>query len=88
MRIKIRFVRMRIPCGRHQFDSIRIECAFDPDKCARVDTPRVPDHSLVRWEVMIGSMEGKVEEEGQQVSKMRKIVPENYLQKEEETCEI
>ena len=39
MRIEIRFVRMRIPCGRRRFDSIRIECAFDPDKCARVDTP-------------------------------------------------
>ena len=39
MRIEIRFARMRIPCGRHRFDSIRIECAFDPDKCARVDTP-------------------------------------------------
>ena len=41
MRIEIRFVRMRIPCGRRRFDSIRIECAFDPDKCARVDTPIV-----------------------------------------------
>ena len=39
MRIEIRFVRMRIPRGRRRFDSIRIECAFNPDKCARVDTP-------------------------------------------------
>ena len=49
---------------------------------------RVPDHSLVQWEVMVGSMEVKVEEEGQQVGKVRKIVPENYLQKEEEKSEI
>ena len=43
MRIEIRIVRMRIPCGRNRFDSIRIECAFDPDKCTRVDTPSVAD---------------------------------------------
>ena len=40
MRIEICIVRMRIPCGRNRFDSIRIECAFDPDKCTRVDTPK------------------------------------------------
>ena len=33
-------------------------------------------------------MEVKVEEEGQQVRKMRKIVPEIYRQKEEEKSEI
>ena len=37
---------------------------------------------------LVGSMEVKVEEEGQQVGKMRKIVPENYLQKEVEKSEI
>ena len=54
------------------------------------EVARVPDHSLVQWEVVVGSMEVKVEEEGQQVGKMkvRKIVPENYLQKEEEKSEI
>ena len=41
MQIEIWFVRMRIPCGRHRFDSILIECAFDPDMCARVDTPSI-----------------------------------------------
>ena len=48
----------------------------------------MPDHSLIQWEVMVGSMEVKVEEEGQQVGKMRMIVPENYLQKEVEKSEI
>ena len=43
----------------------------------------MPDHSLVQWEVVVGSMEVKVEEEGQQVGKMRKIVPQNYLQKKD-----
>ena len=32
----------------------------------------VPDQSLVQWELVV-----KEEEEGQQVGKMRKIVPEN-----------
>ena len=48
----------------------------------------MPDHSLVQWEVVVDSMEVKVEEEGQQVGEMRKIVPENYLQKEVEKSEI
>ena len=41
----------------------------------------MPDHSLVQWEVMVGSMEVKVEEEGQQVGTMRKIVPEKTCRK-------
>ena len=48
----------------------------------------MPDHSLVQWEVVVGSIGVKVEEEGQQVRKMRKIVPEIYRQKEEEKSEI
>ena len=63
-----------------------LEC-INEMRCKR-EVIRVPDHSLVQWEVMVGSMEVKVEEEGQQVGKMRKIVPENYLQKEEEKSEI
>ena len=48
----------------------------------------MPDHSLIQWEVMVGLMGVKVEEEGQQAGKMRMIVPENYLQKKEEKSEI
>lgn len=33
------FDRIRIPCERCRFESIRIKCTFDPNKCARVDTP-------------------------------------------------
>ena len=52
MRIEIRFVRMRIPCGRRRFDSIRIECAFDPDKCARVDTPNEELQNCYSWKLL------------------------------------
>ena len=48
----------------------------------------MPDHSLIQWEVMVGLMGVRVEEEGQQAGKMRMIVPENYLQKKEEKSEI
>ena len=79
--------------GAESFDLIdnfrvvtMLEC-IDEMQCKR-EVIRVPDHSLVQWEVMVGSMEVKVEEEGQQVGKMRKIVPENYLQKEVEKSEI
>ena len=62
------------------------EC-IDNMRC-KGEVTRVPDHLLVQWEVVGGSMEMKVEEEGQQVYKMIKIVSENYLQKEEEKSEI
>ena len=62
-----------------------LEC-IDEMRC-KGEVTRVPDHSLIQWEVVVGSMEVKVEEESQQVGKMRKIVPENYLQKEEEKSE-
>ena len=63
-----------------------LEC-IDDMRC-KGEVTRVPDHLLVQWEVVGGSMEVKVEEEGQQVYKMIKIVPENYLQKEVEKSEI
>ena len=63
-----------------------LEC-IDEMRC-KGEVIRVPVHSLVQWEIVVGSMEVKVEEEGQQVGKTRKIDPENYLQKEEEKSEI
>ena len=58
------------------------EC-IDEMQC-KGEVTRVPDHSLVRWEVSVGWVEEKVEEEGQHVGRMRKRVPENYLEKEVE----
>ena len=63
-----------------------LEC-IDEMRCKGKVT-RVPDHLLVQWEVVVGSMKVKVEEEGHQLDKLRKIVPETYLQKEEEKSEI
>ena len=65
---------------------MKLEC-IDEMRC-KGEVTSVSDHSLVQWEVVGGSMEVKVEEEGQQVGKMRMIVPENYLQGEEEKSEI
>ena len=39
------------------------EC-IDDMRC-KGEVTRVPDHALVQWEVVGGSMEMKVEEEGQ-----------------------
>ena len=73
--------------GAEYFDLINnfrvvtmLEC-IDEMRCKGKVT-RVPDHLLVQWEVVVGSMKVKVEEEGHQLDKLRKIVPETYLQKE------
>ena len=54
-----------------------LEC-IDEMRC-KGEVTRVPDRSLIQWEVVVGLMEVKVEEEGQQVGKMRKIYSSREL---------
>ena len=63
------------------------EC-IDEMQCLR-EVTRVPDHSLVQWEISGGWVVDKIpEEKNQHVNRMRKRVPESYLEKEVERVKL
>ena len=51
----------------------------------RGNISRIPDHSIIQWEVFVDRMVRKETRSDQHVRKMRLRVPESYLENEVET---
>ena len=72
----------------NNFRAITMAECIDEMQCLGHVT-RVPDHSLVHWEVSGGWAVDKIpEEKNQRVYRMRKRVPESYLEKEVERVKL
>ena len=46
----------------------------------RGDISRIPDHSIIQWEVLVDGMVRKETRSDQHIRKMRLWVPESYLE--------
>ena len=65
-------------------DNFRVSAMSEciDEMCCKGEATRVPDHSLIQWEVLVGWVNEKEPEEAKHGNGTRKVAPEDYLESE------